>query len=78
MYIYNHPDYCTVLGHADARSKVCCANDLTTAESNFVWKKIFEDAVQKKVLTVGNVGTFPKYFSQFQKGQKEWVTQKKM
>ena len=36
---YYHPNYCTALGHADARSKECYANLLSTTERDSVLKR---------------------------------------
>ena len=46
---YFHPNYCTKLGHKDARSKDCFANRLTKEEQGIVLNAIFDEAVQHQV-----------------------------
>ena len=54
---YFHPNYCTKMGHRDARSKACFANRLTKEERAIVLDTIFDEAVQNQMAT--NTGKCP-------------------
>ena len=46
---YNHPKYCVVLGHRDARSKECYAHTLTKKDRDDVAAVIFGELVSEEL-----------------------------
>ena len=59
-YKYNHPDYCTSLRHADARSGMCYTHKLRATQREVVLKEILDEAVQKRVQNGLGDGTYMK------------------
>ena len=59
---YYHPNYCTALGHADARSKGCYANLLSITDRNIVLQTIFDEAVKNQMSLSGSDGKYINLF----------------
>ena len=55
---YHHPQFCTKLGHVDAKSKECFAHGKSAIERNAIIKHIFDEAVQKRMNEMANVGEY--------------------
>ena len=55
---YNHPDYCTSVGHANARSGICYAHKLTATQREVVSKSILDEVVHRRVQDGAGDGTY--------------------
>ena len=49
QFKYNHSDYYTSMGYADARSGICYTHKLTATRREVVLKAILDEAVQRRV-----------------------------